>query len=249
MHRDQLALQLYTVREACARDFLGTLREVAAIGYRAVELAGLHDHPPAHVRAALDEHGLQAVAAHISLERFERELDAVVAELQTLGCAYAVVPWAPEARRTDEGARELALLLNIWGRELRAAGLRLAYHHHDFEFRPLGPTTMWELLVAGTDPALVELELDVYWVRRAGHDPVALLGRLGGRVPLIHLKDLAADGRSDAPAGAGTLDWDVILPAAAAAGAQWYIAEQDHPHDPLADSRRAYELMAARGAQ
>ncbi len=257
MRADQIALQLYTVREHTARDFIGTLERLAGFGYRAVELAGYGGLAPRDLRAALDRLGLRAVAAHVRYDDFDTRLEGVVDELHALGCESAVVPSAPPERRggADE-ARRLAETFNRWGGRCRAAGLRFGYHNHGFEFAPLDDrgtdgTTMFDLLVAETDPALVDLELDVYWAQHAGVDPVALIGRLAGRVPLLHVKDMAADAEhSDAPVGEGVLPWADILAAGDAAGARWYIVEQDHPRSPLEDverSLRNLERMAGAG--
>jgi sugar phosphate isomerase/epimerase len=245
MNADQIALQLYTVRQPAAQNFADTLRRVAALGYRAVELAGTHGMTIPDLRAALDANGLRAVAAHVRLTEFETRLDEAVAEVQQLGCAYAVVPWVAEERRRDLAAgHRLAAALNRIGAACAAAGLAFAYHHHDFEFAPLpdSPTgqNLLDLIVAETDPALVAIEIDVYWAAYAGVDPVALLHDLARRVPLLHVKDMLADARrSDAPVGDGALDWVAILATADTAGVQWAIVEQDNPVDPFADSERA----------
>lgn len=253
MKIDQVALQLYTVRERAAEDFFATLEQVAKMGYRAVELAGTHGASAAETRARLDQVGLRAMAAHISLDRFVEDVDGVVAEATTLGCDYAIIPWlAPERRADSAAVREVAGQLDRCGERCQAAGLRLAYHNHDFEFAPLADdtnTNALELLIEATHPRLVAFELDVFWVRYAGHDPVALIQRLGERVPIVHLKDMA-DGaeRADAPVGAGIIDWDPMLNAAETAGAAWYVVEQDHPRDALVDvetSLRNLEQMAA----
>lgn len=244
MRADQIALQLYTVREPSKRDFLATLREVAAMGYTAVELAGLYSVPAERVRQSLDELGVRAVSAHVALPELEARGSAAVAELQALGCAYVVVPWVAEDRRSSAAAvRALAADLNRWAARLRDEGLRLGYHHHAFEFAPLAGSTMWDMLTAELDPALVGLEIDVYWAARGGHDPAALIARHAPAVSLVHLKDLAAGDGADLPAGEGSLDWAAILGAARAAGAAWYIVEQDNPADPLDDSRRARAHM------
>jgi sugar phosphate isomerase/epimerase len=250
MKPEQIALQLYTVREPAQHDFLGTLRKVAAMGYGAVELAGLHGVSAAVVRQTLDELGMRAVAAHVSVPQLEADFAAVVAEMQTLGCDVVVVPWVPaELRGSVAAVQQLAANLNGWAARLRDAGLRMAYHHHDFEFVPLDGSTMWDVLTATIAPALVGLEIDVYWAARAGHDPAALIARHAPGVPLIHLKDIAHGSTADVPAGAGALDWEAILAAARAAGVEWYIVEQDNPADPLDDVRRARELMIARAQE
>lgn len=248
MDRDQIALQLYTVREFTAQDMLDTLRVLAQQGYRALEFAGLGGVPASKLRETLDQHGMRAIGAHVPLDLWANSVEQVLGELQTLGCEYAVVPFvAQEQRASVEQVRALIAQLNQWGALCQERGLRLAYHNHAFEFEPLGDsgTSMFDLLVAETDPALVSLELDVYWVQYAGLDPIALLQQQQGRVPLLHLKDmLDDDARTDAPIGEGTLPLAEILAAGAAAGAQWYIIEQDHPRDALNDVHRSLHNLA-----
>ena len=240
---ETIALQLYTLPSETANDILGTLARVAEIGYRAVEFAGYGNVPAADLRAALDGHGLRAPSAHVPLARLEDHLPDALDELRQLGCAYAVVPFVPEDRRADlDAARQLAASLNCIGAACTDAGLAFAYHNHAFEFAPLpgdvGGRSLFDLLVEETDPALVAFELDLYWIAYAGLDPLPLLQRHAGRVPLVHLKDLApGPDRADAPVGDGILPWPDLLPAARAAGAHWLIVEQDHPRDPLADVR------------
>lgn len=247
MRADQIALQLYTIREACARDLTGTLRAVAAMGYTAVETAGLYGRTAEAMRATLDELGLRAVSAHVGHDLFAADPGRVAADLQTLGASFAVLPSVPAARRGSLAeARALVADLNRWGAAIRATGLRFAYHHHAFEFEPLESSTLWELIVSETDPALVALELDVYWAQAGGHDPAALIARHADRVAMLHLKDLDPAGGRDAPAGEGTLDWEAILAAGRAAGAAWYIIEQDTPRDALRDVRVAREQMLLR---
>jgi sugar phosphate isomerase/epimerase len=237
-----IAIQLYTVREPARADFAGTLRQLAAGGARAVEFAGYGGMAIPELRALLDELDLRVAGAHIPLALWEERRDEALADLVALGGEYAAVPWVPEERRGDvRAARALAAALNRYAEASRAAGLGFAYHHHDFEFNPLPEgdgSTFFDILVNETDPSLVGLEIDVYWAAYAGLDPVRLIEELQGRVPLVHLKDMdASPERGIRPAGDGILRWNEILPAAA--GARWWIIEQDNPTDPVADALRA----------
>lgn len=245
MNDDRIALQLYTVREHTSRDMLGTLARIAEQGYRTVEFAGFGGVPVAGLRAALDDLNIRAIAAHTALDDVEAHTGRVLADLQALGCSYAVVPFLAEERRQSvEQIRELAAILNRTARLYREAGMGLAYHNHAFEFAPVGGTSVFDLLLEATDPELVGFELDVYWVRYAGADPVAMLRQLAGRVPLVHIKDMAAgEERADTPVGEGTFEWREVLEACAAAGAEWYIVEQDNPSDPLADVERSLHKL------
>ena len=170
------------------------------------------------IRALLDERGMEAMAAHVGLHLWQEDTAAVIRDLHTLGCTFAIVPFAGEEYRTADGVQRLAERLNDLAAQCQAAGLRFAYHNHAFEFAPLDGGTMWERLTAATDPALVNLELDVYWAQHGGSDPVALIERFRGRVPILHIKDRLDDAEPhDMPVGDGVMPWDRILPAGQAA--------------------------------
>lgn len=254
MRHDQIALQLYTVRRLAAVDLPGTLRAVAAAGYRAVEVAGLPETAPGELARLLDEAGLRVVAAHEGIERLRDDAGAVADRSAEIGCPRVIVPWLPEGdRRTADDVRRFAAELGGFARSFAERGIRLGYHNHAFEFAPFEDTTIWDLLLAELPPE-VEIELDVYWVAVGGRDPVAELratdelqataGRTAGRVRLLHMKDRAAGPEPhDVPAGEGTLPFPEIVQAARAAGVEWYIAEQDEPHVPLDDIGRAFRYL------
>ena len=246
MSDTNIALQLYTVRELTARDMLGTLREVRKLGFRAVEMAGFGGVAPELLHAELDSLGLQVVALHIGLDSLETQTKQVMADAKLLGCSYIVVPYvAEERRRTVEQVTELARTLNRYGEICQEAGLRFAYHNHDFEFQQLGDSTIFDILIESTSPELVAFELDVYWAQYAEKDPVEMVKRLTGRVPLLHAKDMGSDEkRADLPAGEGILPWLDILYESAWSGVEWYIIEMDHPREPLADSQTGLRNLA-----
>jgi sugar phosphate isomerase/epimerase len=134
MSTDRIALQLYSVRDLTAPDMLGALRHVAEIGFHGVEFAGFGNATVPEIRRMLDEVALKAVSAHVPMDRFATQLDETIAELQTLGCTNAVVPWAGEEWRDADGVAKLAAHFNEWGARCRDAGLRFGYHNHGFEF-------------------------------------------------------------------------------------------------------------------
>ena len=243
MRLDQIALQLYTVRALAAADLAGTL-QVAAAGYRSVELAGLPDTEPHELARLLTESGLRPVASHEGIERLRMDPIAVADRLDVLGCDRAVVPWIPEEdRRTVDDVRRFTAELAVLSRTLRDRGIRLAYHNHDFEFAPLDGTTVWDVLRAEL-PAEVELELDVYWASVGGRDPVTEIRANADRVRLLHMKDrLGGSEPNDAPTGDGSLAFPEIVAAGRAAGVDWYIAEQDDPHDAVADIATAARYL------
>jgi sugar phosphate isomerase/epimerase len=244
MRHDQIALQLYTVRRLAAVDLPGTLRAVAAAGYRAVELAELPETGPGELARLLDEAGLRAVAAHEGIERMRSEMRAVIDHLAEVGCPRVIVPWIPDDdRRTADDVRRYAAELGGYARTFADQGIRLGYHNHAFEFEPLDGTTVWDVLLTALPPE-VEIELDVYWAAVGGRDPVAEIRAAADRVRLLHMKDRAPGPEPrDAPAGEGTLPFPEIVEAARAAGVEWYIAEQDEPREPLEDIASAFRYL------
>lgn len=246
MRTDQIAVQLWTVREAMARDLPGTLSAVAAAGYGAVELAGLSATPTDDLATYLRDAGLRVAASHEGIEYLRGDIDGLATRLHALGCDRLVVPWLPEDERRDRaGVQHFAAELGESARRLATTGITLGYHNHAFEFAPLDGTTVWDVLLAELPPE-VEIELDVYWAAVGGRDPVAEIRALGQRVRLLHMKDRSAGpAPHDEPAGEGTLPFPDIVAAARAAGVEWYVAEQDEPADALADIRRAYRYLAS----
>jgi sugar phosphate isomerase/epimerase len=228
-------LQLYTVRDALAADVEGTLRRVADIGYREVELAGLPGVTAHAMRASLQRYGLDAPSMHASYDGLRGDFAAILEEARILGARYLVCPSVDAAeRRTAGDWKRVCRTLNGIARAVRSHGLVLAYHNHDFEFVPFDDgTTPFGLLMTETDPRDLKLELDVYWVARAGLDPVQHLKNGQDRIVLVHLKDLGPDG-STMEVGSGVLDMQQIVRTALAAGVRHLFVEQDHSTDPLA---------------
>lgn len=242
-------LQLYSLRGEVERDLEGTLHRLAALGCREVEFAGYAGRTPAQVRAALRAAGLSAPAAHVPLESLEGEAFGATAEAaRVAGHEWVVVAWLPAAiRGTLDAWRALADRFNAIGQALAGRGLRFAYHNHDFEFAPLQGRVPYEVLLERADPGVVGLELDLYWVTKAGHDPLALVRAHPGRFPLVHVKDASPPPeRRQVDVGAGTIDFRAIF-AAAAGGIRHAFIEHDEPADPwafAAASLAAYRDLA-----
>jgi sugar phosphate isomerase/epimerase len=172
------------------------------------------------------------------------------------GVDYVVMPYLPNEQRPDklDGYKALAEKMTAAAEAAKAAGLGFAYHNHSFEFQPMDGSTPLDALMAGSDPATVGLELDVFWVSLAGNDPVELLQKYSGRVPLVHLKDKAPDApqqfaegppkESFKEVGNGVLDFQAIRDACKAAGVAHYFVEQDQTAgDPLASLKQSYEHL------
>jgi sugar phosphate isomerase/epimerase len=232
MSKPRLALQLFTVRQELERDFVGTLRAIAAMGYPAIQMAWFASSAPdtPELKRVLDDLGLAVAGCHVLLEELEQRLDWEVERCLQLGTADVVVPWlSPERRPTDRaGWVRLGERIGDLGRRCQPLGARLSYHNHEFEYAKLGGATAIDLLLGASDPDLVKYEPDVYWIKAGGGDPVAELRRYAGRCPLIHLKDMTAGPTPTyAEIGEGIIDFGPIFAAAEAQGVEWYVAEQD----------------------
>jgi sugar phosphate isomerase/epimerase len=228
-----IGLQLYTVRRDLDADVEGTLAAVAAIGFTTVELAGLHGYTPEAFRAALDGAGLQAVSGHVQFDALGEGWADTLDEAAGLGQRYVVCAAAPRPWfRSRDAVRRLAERLNRAGERAEGAGLRFAYHNHDFEFAPAEGGVPFEWLVSSCDPRFVDLQLDLGWVREAGHDPDRLLRRYAGRVPLLHVGE-GEDG-----------DLARSLVAAGAVGVEHVFVEYDDAPPPaLASAARSYRQV------
>lgn len=265
-----IGLQLYTLGPELDADFDGTLRRVAAIGYRTVELAGLHGRTPRQFRTALDAAGLICRSLHVPGRGRDGEtslsgdLGALAAMAHVLGASNVVMPIylapagtdlaAAGARLTVSDYEAMAAFLNAKGAALQRRGIRLGYHNHNPEFAPLGDTTGLGILLGQTDPALVDFELDVGWAAAAGVDPRALLRAHPRRFTQMHVKDIRRSTRANvslrmdpADVGRGMIDWVALLPVAWTAGVRGYFVEQESPFPgPRLESvATSYRYLAA----
>jgi sugar phosphate isomerase/epimerase len=234
-----VALQLYTVRDLSAKDFAGTLKKVAEIGYDAVEFASYGGMSSADLKKLLGELKLQVAGSHESIDRLQKELEAAIAYNREIGNRFVVCPYMSEqwTSRGSAGYKEYARLLEKAGEKIKQAGMQLCYHNHDFEFKQEGGKYLLEFLLEACGADLVKLEVDAYWVKKAGVDPVAFLQKYAGRCRLIHMKDMTADAKQDfAPVGTGSMDFKAIIPAARKAGVEWFIVEQDSANQPVLEA-------------
>ena len=242
----RIGVQLYTVRAAAAADLPGTLERIAGIGYRDVELAGYHGRTPVQIRELLTRYGLGAPSSHVPIASLRGDWKKALDEARTIGHEFVTIPWiGDEDRRTADSWKRVAELFNRGGAEAKAAGLRFAYHNHDFEFRRTGDVIPFDLLLAETDPALVSYEMDIYWLVKAGHDPLDYFTRFPGRFTMVHAKDSAGPPEHRmVDVGAGTIDFARILPRGVAAGVKHVFVEHDQPADPMASITASYRHLA-----
>ena len=229
-----IGLQLYTLRALFTPDPIGTLERVATIGYREVEFGGggydAMDHGA--LRAAMDRLGLKSPSIHVGYDALAGRLDAVVAMARTLGADTIVLPWMAEQYREATAWRAAVADFNRFAGRLKSAGLDFAYHNHDFEFTIRdGERSLFDLLMAERDPALVKIELDLFWAVQAGEDPKALIRRLPGQIYAYHVKDMAADGAMTS-VGNGVIDFADIFRLNDLAGVRHFYVENDQAPAP-----------------
>jgi len=242
---DSIGIQLYTVRDRLAEDVDGTLGQLAAIGYREVELWGPYTRSPEQMRSRLDAHGLRAVSSHHALADIRGDWARTVEGAVTLGQSLIVVPSIPDPERTAEGLRRVAEDFNRAGAAARAAGLRFGYHNHDWELDPLPEGTRpLDLLLERTDPEVVDWQMDIFWLVNGGGDAAAYLREEAGRVTSVHLKDRTADGRM-VDVGDGVIDFAGLLVLADEQGLLHAFVEHDTPEDSIESARRSYRHLAS----
>ncbi|HEX7317286.1 MAG TPA: sugar phosphate isomerase/epimerase [Pyrinomonadaceae bacterium] len=237
----RIGMQLYTVRRELEKDFEGTLKQVAALGYREVEFAGYFGHGPGEVKTLLERLKLDAPAAHVPLSGLRGDLKALIDAAHTIGHKYLLVAWLPpEERGTLDNYRRLADLFNETGARIGREGIRFAYHNHDFEFAPIEGKVPYDLLLERTDPRVVKLEMDLYWTVKGGASPVDYFEKHPGRFHLLHVKDMdSTPRRFFADVGRGTIDFKSIFAQSRKAGVRHYFVENDEPAGSPFDSLRA----------
>jgi sugar phosphate isomerase/epimerase len=187
------------------------------------------------VKAVLERNHLSAPAAHIGALEPDK-LPAALDAARAIGHEYVVIPWIPvESRKTLDDWKRVAESFNKAGQQAQAAGLQLAYHNHDFEFAKVDGRIPYDVLLEATDPKLVQLEIDLYWITKGGQDPLSYFARWPGRIPLVHVKDsMGPPDNKMADVGAGTIDWKRIFAREDQAGIKHFFVEHDQPADPFA---------------
>lgn len=238
---NQVGLQLYTLRDLMAQSVPDTLKLVAGVGYQQLEFAGYFNQQPKALRRLLDDEGLSAPSCHVPLDQLTQQLGQVIDQALVLGHRFIVLPYLTEEQRgTDISVyQQLAAQLNQIGERCQQAGLQLAYHNHDFEFQSRNGKLPYDVLLTETDASLVKMELDLYWVVKAGLDPLAIFAKNPGRFPLWHVKDMDQQGNF-ADVGLGTIDFAAIFAKASVAGMQHAFVERDQTDNKINTIRQGF---------
>ncbi|MCD2423770.1 sugar phosphate isomerase/epimerase [Niabella pedocola] len=233
-----MAMQLFSVREAVAKNLEGTLEKLVGIGYNELEIYGydgsFFGKTRAEFSSILKNTGVKVVSSHHltgfqvkSKGTLKNGWEQAVEDLHAIGARYMACAYLFPEERTPEIYAALPDLLNKSGEKAAAAGMGFAYHNHDFEFEKYNNTLVYDHLITNTNPKLVNMELDLYWISKAGQDPVAYFNKYPGRFPLWHVKDMEAGTGAITEVGHGTIDFDRIFAARKTAGLKKWFVEQD----------------------
>lgn len=249
-----VAIQLYSLRNEMAKDFIGTLKKVKEMGYAGVEFAGLHGKDASDINEVLNEIGLIPVSAHVPLEEMLTAPEKTMETYRNIGVKYIAIPYLAVEKRPEAGnfAKTLSDMRFVC-EKAKAHGITMLYHNHDFEFDVVDGEYYLDTIYKTIPADLLQTEIDTCWVNVAGEDPAAYVTKYKGRAPIVHLKDFwmksrenkenlyeligiesngksnSKDGFSFRPLGYGVQDIPAILNAAEDAGAAWVVVEQDKP--------------------
>jgi sugar phosphate isomerase/epimerase len=245
-----IGLQLYSVRELLPKDYEGTLKQIAALGYQEVESAGYFDHTVPQVKAAMSAAGLHLVSAHYSHDNLAKDFDNILAFNHELGVNYLICSFPgikDPSRLKDTSHRSVvnsftmddyrwnADQFNKFGEKVKAAGMKFGYHNHTMEFGKQDGVAPLDEMIRLTDPSLVTFELDCGWVVVGGANPVDYIRRYPTRISMLHVKDFKhtdkpasiVDPPKAAQLGEGTLDYRPVFEAAKKANIKHYFVEQE----------------------
>lgn len=255
--RKVVGLQLYSLRDVIKNDITGIIQKVAAIGYKEVETYGYSVKDgfwgldAKAFGALLREHGIKAPSGHYDMDSFMKgnndEFKSYIEAAKIIGSEYVIVPYlnAP-LRKTADDYKKIIDKLNEGGKMCREAGLKFAYHNHDFEFKKYGDLTAYEMMLKGTDPKLVDFELDLYWAVRSKADPLNLFKTHPGRFKLWHIKDMDKVKKElNTEVGQGAVDFKTIFTGQKLAGVQHYYVEHEFNYKPdeLGSIRTSFEYV------
>ena len=240
-----VGLQLYSVRQQCAKDLPGTLAAVSKIGYKGVEFAGYYNHSAAELRKMLDDNGLVACGTHTPYESIKpAKLQETIAFNKTIGNKFLIVPWMNEAK-TQQVWLDRAKEFNDLAAKLKPEGMWAGYHAHQHDFNKIDGVSAWDLFFGNTKPAVI-MQLDTANCASGGADPVAVLKKYPGRELTIHLK--AHGGGAEAVIGEDQVQWKEVFAFCESKGkTKWYVVEHESSSNPLDAVKRCYEALQKMG--
>jgi len=251
----KIGLQLYTLREQLKKDLPGVIASVAQAGYNEVETFDYNNRKQSGLSIAdfnelLKKNNLQTPSGHYSLRQFlfqgkDDELKFAIEDAKALGQSYMVVPYLDaEQRKNLDAYKKLAERLNVGAQMTKQAGIQMAYHNHDFEFKEMEGSNGMDVLLNQTDKNLVQFEMDIYWVSFAGKDPIKLMKKHPGRFPLWHVKDMdKTEQKKFTEVGNGVIDFKEIFKCKKKAGMRHFFVEQDVSSAPLTSIKTSIDYL------
>ena len=244
-----IGIQLYTLRDLVNEDFLGTLKKVRKAGFNMVEAAGYRDgkfygYTPQEYRKITTDMGFFPKSSHtyVSVDNAQQ----VAEDTANAGASYLVMPSFPKEKRTSlDGYKQVADEFNIIGEACRNVGLKFGYHNHAFEFEKMDGQVPYDILIKNTDPELVCMQIDLYWMVYGGYDPLDYFKKYPGRFELWHVKDMLGDeSRESTEIGNGKLDFKAFFKESQNAGLQYYFLEQEaFAMDPIESITKSYNYL------
>ncbi|WP_121461555.1 sugar phosphate isomerase/epimerase family protein [Chryseobacterium defluvii] len=246
--KKNLAIQLYTIRDALSDNPEKALEKLAALGYRELEIYGYNGtffgKNKTEFQSILKNTGLKIISSHHTTGVMDKSAGTLlnnweqsVEDLNFLGAKYMVCSYLFPEERTTEHYRKFPELLEISGEVTQKAGIQMAYHNHDFEFEKWDEKgTIYDFILENSSSELVKMELDLYWISKAGLDPVAYFEKHPGRFPLWHVKDMQKDSKDFTEIGNGTIDFKRIFEARKKAGLKYWFVEQDSSDKDIFES-------------
>jgi sugar phosphate isomerase/epimerase len=232
---NKIGVQLYTVRSEMAKDFEGSLKRVAELGYKEVEFAGYYNRAAKDVRAILGRYGLTAPSAHVPLKDVQTNIDKTIEAAKAIEHQYLICPYLEDKdRKSLDDYKRHAETFNKAGEACRKAGIQFGYHNHDFEFQSFNGKMPYDQLLADTDRNLVKMELDLYWIVKANQDPLAYLAKYPGRFVLLHVKEMdKTDKRGITEVGRGVIDFKTIFAKSKGAIRHYFVEQDTCPGSPF----------------
>jgi sugar phosphate isomerase/epimerase len=242
----KIGVQLYTVRGEMGKDFEGTLKKIAEIGYKEVEFAGYYNRTPQQVKELLTRYGLEAPSAHVPLGDIQTKLDQAIETAKVIGHKLLVCPWLQDSdRKTIDQYKAHAATFNKAAEACKKAGLEFGYHNHDFEFFTIDGKMPFDVLLAETDKRLVKMELDLYWVKKGKQDALSIMSKNPGRIVAFHVKDMDNTPKGFfTEVGRGTINFKEIFAQSKKAGVKYFIVEQDQcPGSPFDSLKISHDYL------
>jgi sugar phosphate isomerase/epimerase len=247
-HLDKIGLQLYTVRDQMKVSVERTLSQVAQVGYKEVEFANNYfGRPPRAIKQLLDANGLSSPAAHISLGALRGPWNRTLSDASEVEHKWLVIASAADADLNSiDAIKRTADLIHKAAEDAKFYKIKIGYHNHDAEFREVGDKPIYDHLLEMTKPGELDFEMDIYWITKAGGDPLAYWKHWPGRFPLVHVKDAGPPPAYEMEdVGKGTIKWAELFANKKPAGIKHFFVEHDQPADPMASIRTSYSYLKA----